>query len=633
MQQIIKKIKTAFVSCLSLFMVGGCDYLDVDPELGLTSEEVFETYNNLRDYFDWLYESNAGKNMERIHISFPFYYDLFRLHKFSWYMATDAADCGLLEVAQQNFKQGMLTQDLIERLTFSTAQADNKPICKAMFAVIRRCNVVIQNIDMCKNATEEQYNDILGEAHFLRGYAHFTLCRQFGGVPYISHTLEAGMEWDIPRVEPVETMLAAAEDFETAYQYFKANNTMRRNTATDLSSKRLLSPAGCAALALKARALLYAASPLYNTSGDPQSWRTAADACAEALMVAQEQGFELLPLAKFKQNFVGMEMTNETIWGYSLSQAQNNQNFMSLYSHCQSNRTGGAGSHPTQNFVDRFETLDGYPLYTEADRQKAIAAGSYADQNPYANRDPRFDFYCVHDGSTRDYVAGLASGKTVSIHRTKTGTWPKTSISSSNRTFAIEWGSKDREQNGFSNTGYYHNKYWTGFLGSKNTPSSTWHIDPLVRLADLYLMYAEAVNEAYGPKGTAGGCFLTAVEAVNTIRGRVGVAPVHEEFTTSKESFRERVRNERCVELAYEGHHYYYDIRRWKTAPELCSATLYGMFVEEVTKSATYPVGRKYERRALPSNRQQTWKDYMYWFPFPDTEMFKMRNFTNNPWQ
>ena len=68
-------------------MAGGCSYLDVDPELGLTQDEVFETYKNYRSYFDWVYESNGGKNMERIHISFPFYYDLFQSRTFSWYQA------------------------------------------------------------------------------------------------------------------------------------------------------------------------------------------------------------------------------------------------------------------------------------------------------------------------------------------------------------------------------------------------------------------------------------------------------------------------------------------------------------------------------------------------------------------
>ena len=163
---ILHTIKLTALYGVAGIMAGGCSYLDVDPELGLTQDEVFETYKNYRSYFDWVYESNGGKNMERIHISFPFYYDLFQSRTFSWYQATDAVDCGLLGVSQLNFKQGILSQELIEQLTFDVSKADYKPIVKAMFSIIRRCNIAIQNIDLCKNATEEERNDLLGQAYF-----------------------------------------------------------------------------------------------------------------------------------------------------------------------------------------------------------------------------------------------------------------------------------------------------------------------------------------------------------------------------------------------------------------------------------------------------------------------------------
>ena len=625
-------------ACCIVALLGSCSYLDIDPELGLTKEEVFETYKNYRNYFDWVYESNAGKNKESVYIAFPFYYDMFQTYYFSWYTATDAADCGRLGCAQLNFKQGILTQDIIERMTFDASSAAYKPIAKSMFAVIRRCNVSIQNIDLCKNATEEERNDLLGQAYLLRGFAHFTLCRQFGGMPYLDHALEADEEWDLPRLSNHETFMRAAEDFEKSYEYFKASGIMRRNTATDLSSTKLLEPAGCAALGLKARALLYAASPLSNQNGS-EDWKAAAEAAAEALFAAEEAGFELLPAAKYSENFVGMEMTNETIWGYSLRQKQNAKNFMGILAYPQSYNAGGAGICPTQNFVDRFETIWGDPLYTETDRAAASrlmdgATPHYYEQNPYANRDPRLDYTVVHDGSTKQYVAGLAADGTVNIYYDPIKkNYPTTSLSNTNMQFGIEWGTMDNGNKGYSNTGYYINKkYWTGLRGDKNA-TGIWNLDPLIRLADLYLMYAEAVNEVSGPKGTAGGYPLTAVEAVNMVRNRIGMPNVQEQFTGSTDIFRERIRNERCVELAYEGHHYYYDIRRWKIAPQLMSQTLYGIYVESVTPSAEYPIGRKFERRALPDNRQSIWKDYMYYFPFPDSEMYKLKNFVNNEWK
>jgi hypothetical protein len=88
------------------------------------------------------------------------------------------------------------------------------------------------------------------------------------------------------------------------------------------------------------------------------------------------------------------------------------------------------------------------------------------------------------------------------------------------------------------------------------------------------------------------------------------------------------------VEVAFESNHYYFDIRRWKEAPVLMNQTLYGMYIEKCTPSATYPNGKMYVRKPLPNNRQCLWRDYMYVLPFPDKQANTMQNFVNNQkWQ
>ena len=87
------------------------------------------------------------------------------------------------------------------------------------------------------------------------------------------------------------------------------------------------------------------------------------------------------------------------------------------------------------------------------------------------------------------------------------------------------------------------------------------------------------------------------------------------------------------MELAFEGHHYYHDIRRWKIAEQTMGQVLYGMRIEKTPVSAGYPNGKKYTRTALPNNRQCLWKDYMYFLPFPDNEAYTMKNFENWTWQ
>ncbi len=629
MKTFVNKIKYSLLGVAAFLGVSGCNFLDVDPELGLSDEEVFGSYSAFRKYFDWIYESNGGKNMERIHIAYPFYYDLFQQYAFSWYNTTDISDAGRMGVTQQYFKQGTLTQDFLSKVTFDTGKADNKPIAKAMFSTIRRCNMTMAHIDECLNITEEQKNDLLGQAYALRGFAHFTLCRLFGGMPYLDHVIEADEEWDLPRLSTHETFTRAAEDLKTGYEMMAAAGVARRNTPENLVSGTVDEINGIAAIGLRSRVLLYAASELHNERGD-EDWVVAADAAAEALKAALDAGFTLLPKEKYTDNFYGKQMTNETIWAWSYKAKNNSKNFEGIFAYPQSGLAGNAtsGVCPTQNFVDRYETVYGEPLVTDEDKAAAIAAGHYNPQNPYVDRDPRLELTIVHDGSANSY----ASKKVINIYYDPVKkTYPVTSISKVNVNFAIDWGTKDNSMQGYSNTGYYCQKYWDGNIGTKGT--SHYHVDPIVRVAELYLNYAEAVNEAYGPNGTAGGLDLTAVQAVNIIRNRVGQPDVLERYTADKNAFRERIRNERGIELAFEGHHYYYDIRRWKTAPEMMSGTLYGMYVESVTKSTEYPIGRKFEVRPLPNNRQCVWKDYMYYLPFPDTEAYKLKNFVNWTWK
>ena len=209
--------------------------------------------------------------------------------------------------------------------------------------------------------------------------------------------------------------------------------------------------------------------------------------------------------------------------------------------------------------------------------------------------------------------------------------YPTTSISGVTGEFGIEWGTKEGSK-GYSNTGYYLRKQWSGARGDKDI--KRYYHDPLVRLAEIYLGYAECVNEAYGPSGATSACPITSLEAINTIRNRVGMPDVRDEYVASPDKFRERIHNERNIELAFEGNNYYFDIRRWKTAPEVMGQTLMGMYVEKCDVSAEYPAGRKYERRAIPQNRQCVWKDCMYWWPFPVAEANKLVVFKNNEnWQ
>ena len=565
----------------------GCHYLDMDPETGLDENQVFSTWDNFKAYFNNVYEGRTGQkdsgNNINIKLGYPLYVD-FNTRRFTWYALTDMSDGGRWLRAQQ-IKAGALGANVTEWTTSTSL----RPISYSMFRIIRVANKCIENIDMVQNAKQIDKDDLIGQAYFVRAFAHFTLCRVFGGMPYLDKALEADDSWDMTRLSAWETYARCAEDLDRAYDYFVAAGKVRRDALPGseghLTSSDMAYPNGVAAKALKARCLVYAASELNNLHGQ-SDWQNAAEACAEAIRIADQYGYDLVPFAEWNSNFYGTKYTNEHIWAWNYGSSRIN--------------------------TTTWSACFGYPVsnYTNA-----------SGDCPYTNRDPRLDKTILHDGSV---VAGCPSG--VNIHYDPaTGTYPTSSLNNNARTFGIAWGSND--QKGYSNTGYYVNKLWNGALG---TSAAHQHTDPLIRMAELYLNYAEAVNEAYGPNGTAGGLALTATEAVNKIRSRAGMPDVLDKFTGDALSMRERIRNERCVELAFEGHHYYHDIRRWKIAPQTMTQPLMGMYIEKTAVSAEYPRGRRYIRRAIPSNRQANWKNAMYYLPFPAEEANKMQNFVNN---
>lgn len=626
----IKNIfRSAIISAFTLVSVSGCSFLDVDPELGMTDDDVFGVYKNFKAFFATVYSGSKSSCNYNVKLGIPLYIDSSAGLGFALSSTTDETDCGGLKYAQKQFKRGSLTQDVINNFSFALNSAnDYRPIAGAMFTILRVANKTIENIDRLANATPEQKNDLLGQAYFIRGYAHFVLVRYFGGMPYIDFVFSGDDEWDMERLSSYETLVRAAADFQKACDLLEKAGKMRRDArpgeAGNLEGAEMFYPNGVAAKAMQARALLYAASPLDNVKGKAD-WEAAAVAASEAIALAEYWGYYLLDMDHYNDNFYGVQYTNEQIWAWSYGKTTGNENdFRGYFAYPQSENGSAGGLCPTQNFVDRFETKYGDMLYTQADRDAAIALGHYNPQNPYADRDPRFYKDVVFDGME---IPGFVPVVNIYFDPV-TGKWPVTSCitTSGNRNveFGIPWGSRD-DNKGASCTGYYCKKWWNGAAGADKL--SYYHTDPVIRLAELYLNYAEAAGEAYGPQGSAPGAAYTAEAAVDKVRARASMGSLS---GLSQDEFLKRVRNERCVELSFEGHHYYSDIRRWKIAPQTMGEALYGMYIESCAVDASHPNGKAYTYTALPSNRQCVWKGSMYYIPFPDDQARKLVKFENN---
>jgi hypothetical protein len=322
--------------------------------------------------------------------------------------------------------------------------------------------------------------------------------------------------------------------------------------------------------------------------------------CAEAAGVFNEliqlanQGYHSLrPWADYFRNFytlVGeMPIGTEVIF--------NNPIYMYKrwnYGEHQLQVLGGWGMYasPTANYVEYFGMNNGLPI-GEAD-------SGYDPMKPWDNREPRFYYNIVKGG---DRLITTANASKAPLDE-----------------FAeFQVGGRHRNPNN-SISGYGHTKFRPLTANNRDNGwgNGFFYECPQMRLADIYLMYAEAVNEAFGPMGSVGGG-PTAIEAVNVIRTRAQVADIDSRFTGTKETFREAIRAERAVELAFEGHRWF-DLRRWYVSHLPQYREKYEL---EYDKDQTY--FKKVLARTI------AFEEKHYWLPFAVGQVTLYPEFEQNP--
>jgi hypothetical protein len=328
-----------------------------------------------------------------------------------------------------------------------------------------------------------------------------------------------------------------------------------------------------AALALKSRLLLYAASPLNNPTNDVAKWRAAADA-AKAVMDLNlyrlypdlhELFFQptsqevILNKPRGKMSFAQGHTDNGSFWTRFIATA---------------GYSGWNGTSINQNFIDLHETANGYPI--------TDARGNYNPNNPYANRDPRLKInYLVNDETwlgrkTEFYVGGKDESS----------------------------AGKDKNL-----TGYSLRKFWPKNFPRFGSTATTYLNFIMFRYAEILLNYAEALNEVEGPT-------LAVRAAVNEVRARAGQVAIPLNISDTKEAMRQRIQNERSVELAFEEHRFY-DLLRWKQGAEALNGPMYGM---RIVKNANNTFS--YSKIVVET---RVFYDYMHRYPLPMAEIFKSK--------
>ena len=613
----------------SLILPTSClkQYLDKAPQQGLTSDQIFTKLDNFKAFFDAVYAGTkyVGTAWDDYNIknAFPLYFGVWD-QKYVFESVTDASDQGRY-MEGQAWKSGNMSETIVNKLTYDAVR---RPILESMFTDIRISNIALRNVKKIADADDAARNDLTGQAYFIRAFCHMTLMNLWGPMPYLDKVLGPTDQWDIPRLSNHECLTRIAQDFDSAYYFFNLAGKIRRDPPSgvpghlDYNAYQMYRPNGMAAIGYKSRALLFRASPL-NTDGSSTDWQDAAKASWDALQVALNNGVFLLTLTNRKANYYGSMVSDECLWTYSFGTLTwtggwpstiTNCGFQALYNGVFGASTGSnSGVCPTQNFVDKYETSFGEPLNSQADRDAATAAGHYNEQDPYSNRDPRLATDIITNQSP---CIGYTAGKAQIYYSVAAGKVTYSEL-------------LDQSYLGITKTGYYMRKYW--FDNSTKNQVSNILTDPLMHLAELYLNYAEASNEAYGPAAIGvPGATLSAVGAINVIRTRAGMPNVLGAYTGSTAAFRPRIKNERSVELSWEGH-YYNDIHRWMDLQTIMSSTLIGLDIEKIGNTGTYAQMFRSTRKPLTQDRQVVWKPQMYYLPFNNADNLKMKNFVPNP--
>jgi starch-binding outer membrane protein, SusD/RagB family len=475
----------------------------------------------------------------------------------SFDMATDDAEANNLAASTHTLNQGVLPT--------TWAYADD--IWIQNYAVIRKANLFTEKIDAvpADAATKARMK---AEALFLRAFSYAELIKCFGGVPLM---LEAGTPEDavIPRNTYEECVNQIVKDCDAA-----AASLPVSYPAADLGRATK-----AAALAVKARILLYFASPLNNTGNTLARWQTAAAAAKAVMAYGPPPGtgdYTLYP--DYYKTFIDKIGNKEVIFARKFqnpsinpSDGARNKWYMSVPG---VNDGAWGGFSPTQNLVDAYEMKNG----------KVISDGTsgYDPQNPYVNRDSRLDKSVLHQGSV--YKAGVV------IETFRGG-----NTNNSNRLDS-------------SKTGYGLLKMVdTSKYGAAGNADNDWIF---IRYAEVLLNYAEAQNEASGPDATV-------YDAINQVRARSGQPAL---AGLSQTAMRDRIMNERRVEFAFEEQRFF-DVRRWKLGSTY--------FKDPIRKAQITKVGNTLIY-SYPKWEDRDYKEFQNVMPIPQAEIDKNKKLLQN---
>ncbi|ALJ06461.1 hypothetical protein APS56_15555 [Pseudalgibacter alginicilyticus] len=604
---------------IAFISVASCeDFLDVNPDLGLTEEDVFSSYESTRGYLDNCYEVLLDIHHWRSQ----------GLDRTTINALSDEAGSPYNGNIAQALNSGAWSNrwaGIPEIGWGGTAGYDQgSAFTNAVFA-IRITNKVITRLEdsQVPGVSEKQTAELLGQAYFFRAWYYFQIIQRAGGMPALDKAFSSNDNTDLERLTYSQSSELLIEDLNKAIPLLP--DVWNENEFGRVTKG--------AAMAVKSMATLYAASPLMQNDisstqylSYSQAWTERAAEYANDVIKYINAGsgganFRLMDKSEYKNIFYtdGIQASPESIWfrldaGKRSSQSRGLRcNYIPQYFSGGTGNDATAYSNPTQNIVDMFEVINGTSAYPISDSRSG-----YNPTNPFVNRDPRF------------YNNVIVPGEEWGVNASGQAIYQELYVDG--RDYKINLASQYTKNRMF--TGYMIKKYLWPEANNFTKLYDIYALNSIyIRVAQIYLDYAEAMNEAYGPNADPKGYGLTAVQAVNIIRNRVDMPNVLAEFTTNKDVFRDRIRNERAVELMWENHRWH-DLRRWMIAEDVFKNPIRGLVATPPTGHAGVAdkstLNFTYEYIDLPTE-QRVFNLRNYWYPVSETDAQDLFNYKQNP--
>ena len=542
---------------LLMFSLAGCDFLNCDESSDYEKEDIFQSYNRTKQMVTHVYSylPNGFCNIS-----------------------------GAMHEAGTDDAVHVYGTSAIQRFVDGTWSANHTvdDVWSNYYAGIRAANLYLKEAegltfeDWKFNDNYEAWMKNFGyfqyEVRFLRAFYYFELIKRYQNVPLITEVLT-----------PEEANRVKASTFEEIANFIMAECEILKNALPvnfkdgfmDKESGRITKGA---VLALRSRLTLYLASPLYSAD-DKNKWKRAAAAAYDIIGQISELGYGLGKYANLFGANNNLEKENILVRPIGESGEFEKANFpMGV-------QGGKTSTCPTENLVSAYEMTDGTSFDWNNEKMR---------KSPYVDRDPRLAMTIAYNGMI----------------------WPKKKLE------IYEGGANGLPLNNATVTGYYLKKFVNSDINfeSGSTVTKKHHNWILFRYGEVLLNYAEAMVNAFGsPTYSDSDYPMSAWAAVSMLRGREDVhMPLYPE-DLSPEEFMKRLKNERRVELAFEGHRFW-DVRRWKDLEE--TAEIYKVEVKKVNGKLEYNKNL-YDTHIVA--------DRMYFYPISASEMFKNDNLVQNP--